>query len=140
MDFFRRIFNNPENPTQSGEEQVARAITDNNASTSTSEPVANSGEKVTDKLADVSTSEVDTLATGEFYADDTDVPDTLPDHAAPTAELTSPQNSNPMGITRPLPQEPVFATQTGHLTFGQKSDVGMVRSNNQDSAIHCEQP
>ncbi|MDQ7037077.1 MAG: protein phosphatase 2C domain-containing protein [Anaerolineae bacterium] len=40
-----------------------------------------------------------------------------------------------MGVTRPLPQEPVLEAQSGHLIFGQKSDVGMVRSNNQDSAM-----
>lgn len=39
------------------------------------------------------------------------------------------------GATRPLPLEAVIASANEHITFGQSSDVGMVRSNNQDSAL-----
>jgi serine/threonine protein phosphatase PrpC len=40
------------------------------------------------------------------------------------------------GVTRPLPQEPVsIRTGNEHLCFGQASDIGMVRTNNQDSAF-----
>lgn len=39
------------------------------------------------------------------------------------------------GATRPLPPEAVISSQNEHLIFGQSSDVGMVRSNNQDSAL-----
>ena len=76
----------------------------------------------------------DDNSTGEFVADDTDIPDILPDVAvgANTAILV---DSGLMGVTRPLPQEPVFSAQTGHIVFAQKSDVGMVRNNNQDSAM-----
>ena len=39
------------------------------------------------------------------------------------------------GATRPLPEETLIAfLGNGHLTFGQASDVGMVRTNNQDAA------
>lgn len=39
------------------------------------------------------------------------------------------------GATRPLPEETLIAfLGNGHLTFGQTSDVGMMRTNNQDAA------
>ena len=68
--------------------------------------------------------------------------------AAPAAskapESSSPPANKPLptrpsiidGVTRPLPQEPVeIRTGNEHLSFGQASDVGMVRANNQDSAF-----
>lgn len=39
------------------------------------------------------------------------------------------------GVTRPLPLESVITTHNEHLSFGQSTDVGMVRNNNQDSAF-----
>ncbi len=39
------------------------------------------------------------------------------------------------GATRPLPQEKIISTQNEHLTFGQSTDVGMVRTNNQDAVL-----
>lgn len=39
------------------------------------------------------------------------------------------------GATRPLPPETVISTSNTHLLFGQSTDVGMVRNNNQDSAF-----
>jgi serine/threonine protein phosphatase PrpC len=39
------------------------------------------------------------------------------------------------GATRPLAPEAVISTQNEHLIFGQSTDVGMVRTNNQDSAL-----
>ena len=41
----------------------------------------------------------------------------------------------PVGATRPLPPETVISSSNEHLIFGQSTDVGMVRSNNQDSAL-----
>ena len=39
------------------------------------------------------------------------------------------------GATRPLPEDALIAFMgNGHLTFGQATDIGMVRNNNQDSA------
>jgi PPM family protein phosphatase len=140
MDFFRRIFNNPaETPSQSGEQESAGTITNETPPSPVEKSIANPSEKVTDKLVNVNISDDDEdveqdSSTSEFIADDTDIPDTLPD-AAFGKNNVAPADSNLMGVTRPLPQEPVFAAQTGHIIFGQKSDVGMVRSNNQDSAM-----
>jgi len=68
----------------------------------------------------------------------------------PTAEKTEPTQADessestliepdfsalPEGATRPLPPEAVISSSNEHLTFGQSTDVGMVRSNNQDSAL-----
>lgn len=40
------------------------------------------------------------------------------------------------GVTRPLPQDVLIdLTGSAHLAFGQATDVGMVRTNNQDSAF-----
>lgn len=39
------------------------------------------------------------------------------------------------GATRPLPLESVISTKNEHLMFGQATDVGMVRSNNQDAVL-----
>lgn len=39
------------------------------------------------------------------------------------------------GVTRKLPLETVIASRNAHLRFGQSTDVGMVRSNNQDAML-----
>jgi PPM family protein phosphatase len=39
------------------------------------------------------------------------------------------------GVTRPLPAEKVITSKNEHLVFGQSTDVGMVRNNNQDSSL-----
>lgn len=38
------------------------------------------------------------------------------------------------GATRPLPPETVISSSNEHLSFGQSTDVGMVRTTNQDTA------
>lgn len=50
-----------------------------------------------------------------------------------TQPLSDYQSSD--GTTRPLPLESVIATKNEHLRFGQSTDVGMVRTNNQDSVM-----
>lgn len=39
------------------------------------------------------------------------------------------------GATRPLPPETVISSSNEHVIFGQATDVGMVRTNNQDSVF-----
>lgn len=54
----------------------------------------------------------------------------------PAQKTTQTRPSIADGVTRPLPQEPVnIRTGNEHLSFGQASDIGMVRTNNQDSAF-----
>lgn len=53
-----------------------------------------------------------------------------------TPAQTAPINMIPDGATRPLSQESLLSYIGGdHLVFGQLSDVGMVRNNNQDAAM-----
>lgn len=54
--------------------------------------------------------------------------------APPSAEAFMPP-SLADGATRPLPPETVISTSNEHLIFGQATDVGMVRNNNQDSVF-----
>jgi serine/threonine protein phosphatase PrpC len=62
-----------------------------------------------------------------------------PDLPTVEAPAASPQINTAIlvsdGATRPLPPETVISSSNEHLTFGQATDVGMVRSNNQDSAF-----
>lgn len=53
---------------------------------------------------------------------------------APVVEMTPPVNIGD-GITRPLPPETVISSSNEHLLFGQATDVGMVRTNNQDAVF-----
>jgi len=59
-----------------------------------------------------------------------------------TAEIPviveEPEETEPFmngGATRPLPLETVISSRNEHLIFGQSTDVGMVRNNNQDAVL-----
>ncbi|MEO8610601.1 MAG: PP2C family serine/threonine-protein phosphatase [Chloroflexota bacterium] len=52
-----------------------------------------------------------------------------------TANIASHPSPMPDGATRPLPPETVISSSNEHLTFGQATDVGMVRTNNQDTML-----
>lgn len=68
-----------------------------------------------------------------LVVEDVDETDTKP--AKPSGGATARLETIMDGATRPLPQEKIISTQNEHLIFGQSTDVGMVRSNNQDSAF-----
>ncbi|MBZ0301391.1 MAG: protein phosphatase 2C domain-containing protein [Anaerolineae bacterium] len=52
------------------------------------------------------------------------------------SEVPDDQDFSPSdGATRPLPLESVISTKNNHLRFGQSTDVGMVRNNNQDAVL-----
>ncbi|MCA0453066.1 MAG: protein phosphatase 2C domain-containing protein [Chloroflexi bacterium] len=63
----------------------------------------------------------------------------------PETVMTNPLSTQPVeipsmpniadGITRPLPPETVISSSNEHLLFGQATDVGMVRTNNQDAVF-----
>jgi serine/threonine protein phosphatase PrpC len=56
--------------------------------------------------------------------------------AAPAAPAPEVVNFYGDGATRPLPEETLIAFMgNGHLVFGQATDIGMVRNNNQDAAF-----
>lgn len=56
-----------------------------------------------------------------------------------TQELTALEDEDEVsladGATRPLPLESVISARNEHMIFGQTTDVGMVRNNNQDSVL-----
>jgi protein phosphatase len=58
----------------------------------------------------------------------------------PESDLSNPINVHDIaaladGATRPLPPETVISSSNEHILFGQATDVGMVRTNNQDAAF-----
>ena len=55
--------------------------------------------------------------------------------AMTTASVAESPAPIPDGATRPLPPETVISSSNEHLTFGQATDVGMVRTNNQDAML-----
>ena len=55
--------------------------------------------------------------------------------AIATASISESPAPIPDGATRPLPPETVISSSNEHLTFGQATDVGMVRTNNQDAML-----
>ncbi len=59
----------------------------------------------------------------------------LPASSDTTETPAEPEFSFSDGATRPLPLESVISTKNSHLKFGQSTDVGMVRNNNQDAVL-----
>lgn len=87
--------------------------------------------------------QVATPSTSAPSAVPADTPESFKVDAAPAAvevKTTSLPTTGPLstvadGATRPLPPETVISSSNEHLTFGQATDVGMVRNNNQDSVF-----
>ncbi|MEM6280835.1 MAG: PP2C family serine/threonine-protein phosphatase [Chloroflexota bacterium] len=74
--------------------------------------------------------------------DDPDQPDGDSGEDEPTVPFgnlqTAPMDDAPSvmdGATRKLPLETVIASRNAHLQYGQSTDVGMVRTNNQDAML-----
>ncbi|MEO0563324.1 MAG: protein phosphatase 2C domain-containing protein, partial [Chloroflexota bacterium] len=109
--WFRQLFG------QSGDEPE-----DNDISVRTTKQEAGSSSSVSTVEADTTTpSNIDTSNGVEEREEDT-----LP---------VRPQNLPADGATRQLPLETVIASRNAHLQFGYSTDVGMVRTNNQDSML-----
>lgn len=106
MDFFRRIFSR-----SSGEEGDAAP-----AAPSTPSAPSSSASEVGKQSNDIMGA------------------DTVPVNPNASAPLSEPARVMD-GVTRPLPAEKTVMSKNAKLTFGQASDVGMVRTNNQDSSL-----
>ena len=142
MSFFRRLFNNP----PGDEPDVAQSGATDGISTDVppvTKPIADpleTGELVsnlpeTEEFAndDVSYQLDQTLPVSNDFDDD-EV--TLPERDSDSEDSEEQDAVDIPGVTRPLPDADQFIqTSGGHLAFGQASDQGMVRSNNQDSAF-----
>lgn len=117
MSFFRRIFGKPEDDEDgaaAASEAAPQQQNDNATGEITSENVNEATNPITPEVSDKPSSLNDTV---EFVR---------------RGPVTKPI---PDGVTRPLPSEPTYQTHKGHIVFGQASDPGMVRSNNQDAAL-----
>lgn len=144
MSFLRRLFGSEitndstemvDNTTMTDESR--NDDTANNDAHSNELPPSDqaSAERAMGEGIDESESFDQTLPVAENL-DETTIPerdlDTLPNNQAVDSKSSSAEPS----ITRPIPDTDQFLqVSKGHLTFGQASDQGLVRSNNQDSAF-----
>lgn len=146
MDFFRRLLNNPEDDF-SEDNAEANANMDDKYKTAelSDEPNGNTqGENDEDltptaPLDDAVFTSHDDLDTLPQKPADFD--ERVPNRSIETGQLSELKDSDvyvppePPGVTRPLPQAPILQNHQGHLVYGQASDTGMVRNNNQDSVL-----
>ncbi len=124
MEMFRRLFG------QSGDEGSEEADTipqaDGNTGSIENKP---SHDEPTEAPLPTDESLDEAQATTEENGTTNEVP-----VAEDAVEADAPMLSME-GITRKLPLETVIASRNAHIQFGQSTDVGMVRSNNQDSLL-----
>jgi PPM family protein phosphatase len=113
MDLFRRLFSktSDEMPSQNSSEEDDK----------TQKPAG------TGKIDEPKNEEPEEIADEIDQAD----PSTLPI----TAEQRRTAQNIADGVTQPLSPEVLIANTNSRLTFGQTTDVGLVRNNNQDSAL-----
>ncbi|MBC7869277.1 MAG: Stp1/IreP family PP2C-type Ser/Thr phosphatase [Chitinophagaceae bacterium] len=91
------------------------------------------GEEAPEKAQASKTIETNAIQSREVISDAIDA-STRPVNPIDTGQL--PERRMAMdGATRPLAPEKVISKQNEHMTFGQSTDVGLVRSNNQDAAL-----
>lgn len=114
MDFFRRMFS-----ATTPEASVADRV---QPSTQTDDA---EDDDITQELANKRASE-QTPAPEDAVTKLEDETDDKP---------TIPINLGKEVVTRPLPSEPNLPIPKGHIVYGQASDKGMVRSNNQDTVV-----
>jgi protein phosphatase len=146
MSFFRRLFNNSSDEQSSGDESLGNNKATNNSNEQTDDPMA-TGEletapimddtnPVNEEEAEKVLEKLDQTQPVDNEDDEVEEPTIPPDlemNAYDTA--LAEEEDFPPGITRPLPSEPILPMPSGHLIFGQVSDQGMVRLNNQDAVF-----
>lgn len=78
-----------------------------------------------------------TAATAPAQPESQEKSETLPVREEEETSRTDPGKTAPFadGVTRQLSPEPLISSRNGHITFGQSTDKGMVRSNNQDACL-----
>jgi serine/threonine protein phosphatase PrpC len=124
MDLFRRIFGKT-----SDEADAATAEADAPKKTET----APDGAMLSTEDS-IPTVEVDAV-TDELASDDFSPLDPATRPVGPPPAPPGRQNLVSDGVTQPLNSDMLTIRKTEHLAFGQTSDVGLVRTNNQDSAL-----
>lgn len=143
MSFFRRLFNN--SPGDEASQDVESGTEGENAPEDVSTgqgakyppgtgELPATEELVPDESIDAAIEALDQTLPVSDELDEI----TLPDRGLETGTQEVPATAilPGIGVTRPLPDAEQFtATTKGHIAFGQLSDQGMVRLNNQDSAF-----
>lgn len=119
MDLFRRLFGKSE------EELNAMGIEENTKPLPGPLPTLPD----TDPVTEPGRPEIEPDSTGSGSAA------TAPLNPPARPGQTTPLPMIPDGTTRPLQPEKAISNNNEHITFGQSSDVGLVRTNNQDSAF-----
>ncbi len=129
MDLFRRLFNTTPPETQ------PEASTDDQSVLAESKPTVTNIPETTN------------VPKTEAQPEETPLPennDTPPDEGGSMLPLEPSTDATPLmrppdfitdGATRQLPAEAVIAVSNAHLSFGQATDVGMLRSNNEDAVL-----
>lgn len=151
MDFFRRLLNNPDDDTEPNEDANEQNPMDDKYKTAELPPDPDGAQ--TDKLDNkVIAEETPDAPDSAFRQDEldtlpqkpTDFDERISEKSVETGKLAELQDSDvyvppaetpPIGITRPLPQEPILQNHQGHLVYGQASDTGRIRTNNQDAVL-----
>lgn len=148
MSFFRRLF------TNTSEDEISKDVS-NKAETTQDSPKNDAESEIKPVTDPLKTGELTLPETEELSSEtvsdevieelDNTLPilDELDEETLPnrTPDLdgksdTDQEIEQGPGITRPLPEAEQFnETAKGHLAFGQASDQGMVRLNNQDAAF-----
>jgi PPM family protein phosphatase len=116
MDLFRRLFGKSEEELNAMEAEDA------------TKPLPKPPAKPTD------TQTMDNEATAPLIPPEEKQPEQAPVTPIRPGQ-TTPLPMIPDGITRPLQPEKTISSNNEHITFGQSSDVGLVRTNNQDAAF-----
>lgn len=161
MNFLRRMFGNTDTPdTQSETAASANGTSNHDADADTLDMLPTDEESLPADIRDELIDEDEDatipdppaerldMTTDELEELDEDIPGVTTDKLTDldddvldnvtTDKLDDRENTRKIadGATRPLPNEPNLDGQSsGHITFGQTSDQGMVRSNNQDAAL-----
>jgi serine/threonine protein phosphatase PrpC len=91
-----------------------------------------SGSETSDEKADANLSEPEGVTQERIDTDDL-TPGRITQEVPSLDDVGN--NRGGDGATRPLPLETVISSRNEHLVFGQSTDVGMVRSNNQDTVF-----
>jgi PPM family protein phosphatase len=113
MDLLRRILGLTSNSNATTEDDISITSEDQPSPTSAPEPVIDAPDKVSEEAPRSSTDET----------------------ASDETPIVTPDQADIVG-TRPLPPLETIVPQPGQrLEFGQLSDVGMVRGNNQDAVL-----
>ncbi len=141
MELFKRWFGRPEGPEPDKETKPQADPIPEQVNT----PLPNDEEQTLPGVQSAAPSDQDSITTTETpKVDNNGSTDKLAPDDSPAARNTDSSTETPPpspaylavgGPTRPLEPEKVISGSNAQMRFGMTTDVGMVRSNNQDAAL-----